>query len=230
MKGVSFISYSSSISLMLCGLNWLGASAQAWDFSSEFDINNPVTTIPCKKNSDSDASQDATPSSTDSNPTLHSVQFADLSHNRARTWEFKLRAFLWFSKQKPGFFNCGRPIDLRREQDSIEQFNKELVKRVLTDPDADTWADLTEYTFIPKVENDGTLVLQIVEKVIQEVQIFDCFGKVNHEEKILLNPREPLPIRGQKPDTLIRRELGFGSGYRLPSGEVHEQAKERVVC
>jgi|GEM_PF-6655805 len=227
MKGVSFIGYSSSIWLMFCGITMLESPAWAGDFGDEF--YNPVTTIPCKGNNELDASQDATPSSTDSNPTLRSVQFADLSHNRARTWGFKLHAFLWFSKQKPGFFNCGRPIDLRREQDSIQQFNEELVKRFLTDPNEDTGAHVTQYTFIPKVESDGTLVLQIVEKVIQEVQIFDCFGKVNHDEKILLDPREPLPLRGYKPDTLIRRELGFGSGDRLPSDEVHSQALERVM-
>ena len=60
MKGVSFIGYSSSISLMLCGLNWLGPPAQAWDIRQEFDINNPVTTIPCQENSELDTKPSST--------------------------------------------------------------------------------------------------------------------------------------------------------------------------
>ena len=143
---------------------------------------------------------------------------------------FQTQVGIWIQEHLSRYFRCGYPINLEQVKDGIKQFNQEFLEnapKLDSEKDTELYGASTIYELLPQVEQDGTLVLQATSKVIQDIQVLSrC--KDHGEARLITEVRGTLPIRGQKPDTLVLQALKFAPGDRYPNHTEQDKALGRV--
>ena len=154
--------------------------------------------------------------SSDSSPVLQAVLLKDTKELSGAAILFFLKASILISENFPQYFQCNRPVDLQKLQKTISRINTNVQEALEIGETSREELNriVTRYTLTPtsSTRDDGVLSLEVVGKVIQDVQISTrCDWKNN-----TIDTSGTIAVRGQKPDASIYRALGLGKGDRYP--------------
>jgi|GEM_PF-2160696 len=176
--------------------------------------------------------------------TMRGVRVEPTIQSGRHLWgAYGILAFRWLYQQYPHYFQCGYPIDIKRINEGIAQFNQKVLE-------AASQPDLTDnsvtsnqypvpgnqlqrlvyalYDMDASVQKDGILVFRIVFKRVQNIRVASLCPNPESEH-IISHIQDTLQVRGQKPDALVLREVGLKPGERLPESDVMEKALDRIM-
>jgi tetratricopeptide (TPR) repeat protein len=162
--------------------------------------------------------------SSGSSLTLKAVLLKDTKEFSGASNYFFLGASTLIAENFSQYFWCSRPINLQKLQKTINEINTAILEKALKTDGYTHELDriATQYTLAPSIDSDGILSLEVVGKVIQEVQIST---RCDWENKTI-DTSGTIAVRGQKPDAMIHRALGLGKGDRYP---VSVRKKDEII-
>jgi len=151
----------------------------------------------------------STHKSSSSIPILRTVLIKDAKEYSVDSIQYYHNVVGWMTKNFTEYFQCGRAVNFQKLQKGINEMNSVVLKK---SGGANSVFDETVYSLTPTISRDGVLSLEVVGKVIQNIQISTrC-----NEQGRTIDTSGTIALRGQKPDALIRRTLGLGIGDRYP--------------
>jgi tetratricopeptide (TPR) repeat protein len=227
------LSVSCLLLLLLCGWKELQPLAEAAEISPAW--GSEVTYEPREGGEEREVRRWRCLSETPSEPVLKSsstssilqvvlLKAEDAKKPRGASQWFYLKAAILISKNFPQYFQCGRPFDLQKLQKTISEVNTTALQEALKSGETsreELNRIATQYTLAPtsSMGSDGVLSLEVVGKVIQDVQISTrCDWKNN-----TIDTSGTIAVRGQKPDASIYRALGLGKGDRYPTSAKEDE-------
>ena len=175
-----------------------------------------------------------------SEPVLHSsgtssilqvvlLKAEDAKKPRGASQWFYLKAAILISKNFPQYFQCGRPFNLQKLQKTVGEINTKVLQEALK-PGETAREELNriaaQYTLAPtsNMGSDGMLSLEVVGKVIQDVQISTRCDWENNT----IDTSGTIAVRGQKPDASIYRVLGLRKGDRYSTSAKGDEIMTRL--